>query len=331
MGTVFNESRTYGVELEVNTNRRAQTLVDAINAKFTARNLDTMQGAWCYLPNSGGMHYTHENSSGQWKVVSDATVRGWEVVSPILSGFSGREEIKAVCEALQELGCTVGIQTGMHVHHNARGLTAKQFGGIFGTYAAFQTLLNYGVSQSRRGRQFGGYNGIADWSRITQNGTDNYDSGYSVTGVSGTTAFQGPNDRAFISTMNSKIGMSRNCSISIGSSLSRHGTIEFRQHQGTINATKIWTWVLLTQAIVERHVQNRVRFPKPLHREMAEGKAHPKGDYYRFKSFIGVTADMNNHDTGASAPYMWAFRQLYKNIKKFARVDGITDTKLIGR
>ena len=32
----------------------------------------------------------------------------------------------------------------------------------------------------------------------------------------------------------------------------RHGTVEFRQHQGSLNPTKIWNWVVFTQSIMNR-------------------------------------------------------------------------------
>lgn len=321
--TVFNENRTYGVELEVVTGRQARTLATAINNEFRARGIE----ATCTQQS-----YNHQVSSS-WKIVSDSTIRprGWEVVSPILKGHEGREQIKAVCKALNDLDCETNTTVGMHVHHDARGLTAKQIGGVFGTYSAFQTLLNYGVSRSRRGIQWGGYNSIADWSRVTRD-NDNYNT--IGDGINADTEFTGPrgmNMQNFITAIYRKVGMNRACSVSIGSSLSRHGTIEFRQHQGTINATKIWAWLLITQSIVERQTQNRVSFPKPVYMEVASGKTIAKGDFYRFKSFIAVSADRNNHDSEAAAPYSWAFKVLYKSIKKFAAEDGIADPKEIGK
>lgn len=330
--TVFNPNRTFGVELEVVTRRRKATLVNAINAEFERRG---MSQAHCQA-----QQYNHSVSS-YWKIVSDSTISpsGWEVVSPILKGFDGKDQIDAVCKALSDLDCTVNTSVGMHVHHDARGLSAKQIGAVIGTYAAFQDILNYGVSRSRRGREYGGYNHTVDWGRITDNGNKNFDRipTYGVTTsnrgtISGDQPFVSPSSsRNLITALLYHMPHARNSSISIGSSLNRHGTIEFRQHQGTVNATKVWAWVLITQSVVETQVQNRVRFPKPLNIEMANGKMHAKGDFYRFKSFIAVTADRNNHDTEASAPYMWAFKQLYKNIKKFANEDGISDPKTIGR
>ena len=106
-----------------------------------------------------------------------------------------------------------------------------------------------------------------------------------------------------------------------------HGTIEFRQHQGTTNATKVITWILVTQSIVERSVQGKAKFAKSLRKERMTGKTHAKGDFYRFKSFIGVTADMNDHNMEASEQYMWAFKQLYKTLKKFSRDAGYGEVK----
>lgn len=59
-------------------------------------------------------------------------------------------------------------------------------------------------------------------------------------------------------------------------SLLRHGTIEFRHHSGTIEATKILAWVKMTRAIVERGAETKrvsVRDNKP--------------DVARFRAIIG--------------------------------------------
>ncbi|WP_461369034.1 amidoligase family protein, partial [Candidatus Darwinibacter acetoxidans] len=38
-----------------------------------------------------------------------------------------------------------------------------------------------------------------------------------------------------------------------------HGTVEFRQHQGTMDGEKIANWVVLTQMMVERAVAGKIR------------------------------------------------------------------------
>ena len=315
MGTIFNPNRTFGVEIETTTNRRASTLADAISAEFDRQGINQTCQA------EGYNHHTRNH----WKVVSDATVRGWEVVSPPLKGLEAKEEISAVLTALRTLGCGVSIGTGLHVHHDARGLTGKQIGMVLGTYAAFQPLLNFGVAQSRRGQQFGGYNSITSWDRMTENGSDKWNV---VRGGFTNKQFVYP-DRTMVNQINQKFNHQRNNSINT-QSLHAHGTIEFRQHQGTLNLTKIWSWILVTQSIVERSVQGIAKFPQPYRNEVSEGKTHRRGEFYRFKRFIGIIPKFNNQDVEACEPYMWAFKQLGKNIKKFA-LEAQIDPQAVGQ
>ena len=170
--TVFNENRTYGVELEVHAPIDFDQMVTVLNNKFWEKGIE----ATAMTP---FRNYSHDdNRENIWKVVSDGSVHGhngnyhgMEIVSPILNGLSGFEQIKAVCEALNEQGCSVSRQTGMHVHHDKRDLSPKQIGMVFGTYAAFQTLLNYAVSTSRRNAGFARQVPTS----ITDNGNDKWD------------------------------------------------------------------------------------------------------------------------------------------------------------
>lgn len=322
MGTTFNPNRTFGVEIETTTNRRAATLASGIQQEFNNRGINQT----CHAES-----YNHQTRA-HWKIVSDATVRGWEVVSPPLKGLEAKEEISAVLTALRNLGCGVNIGTGLHVHHDARGLTGKQIGMVLGTYAAFQPLLNYGVAQSRRGREFGGYNSITSWDQMTERGSDKWDR---VQPPSNPRNENFTNkqfvfgDHRMSGTVINKFNHGRANSINVNS-LHTHGTIEFRQHQGTLNTTKIWSWILVTQSMVERSVQGIAKFPQPFQVELLQGKTHQRGEFYRFKRFIGIIPKFNNQDAEACEPYMWAFKQLGKNIKKFAQESGL-DHQTIGK
>ena len=58
-------------------------------------------------------NYNHHDSTQHWKVVSDGSVDGpaggGEVVSPILSGAEGLEQIQKVCDALSAAACCFGV------------------------------------------------------------------------------------------------------------------------------------------------------------------------------------------------------------------------------
>ena len=298
--TVFNHNRTYGVEMEVVFSGSKQQLADAINAEFASQEI----AATAY--DAGYSH--QDNDQNIWKVVRDGSVgNGWEVVSPILKGFEGKAQIEAVCKALKNAGCSVSRATGMHVHHFAGDLEPAQIGQAFGTYAAFQTLLNLNFAPSRRGHQV--------FTRpvptmVTNNGADKW------TNI--TTKNQ------VISKLNQTNGGDRYSAMNHDSMNPRsrqyHNTIEFRQHQGTINATKVWAWVLISQAIIENGVQFKTRFPQTT---TSLGKRFKKGELVRFKTFLRINASYNGGDAEASAPYMWAFKQMRKTIKKFMGDDDL--------
>ena len=186
----------------------------------------------------------------------------------------------------------------MHVHHDKSDLSPKQIGQVFGTYAAFQTLLGYSVSPSRRAAYYSRPVPVS----VTDNGNDKWDD---VT-----------TDSQMFSKLSRTIG-DRYSSVNWDSfrtgSRQYHGTIEFRQHQGTLNANKVITWVLVTQAIIENAVQFKSRFPK----STGTGRMEPfkKGEYTRFKTFLRINPSYNNGNPNEH--YVWAFKQFRKNVKKF--------------
>ena len=51
-----------------------------------------------------------------WSVVGDASISGWELVSPILHYPDGIREIEVVCEILRSMDFTVDEHCGVHIH-----------------------------------------------------------------------------------------------------------------------------------------------------------------------------------------------------------------------
>ena len=317
--TVANLTRTFGVEMEVNTNLPADTLASAINAEFWARGIAQRCEA---------QGYNHTTQS-IWKIVQDGTVRpGWEIVSPPMTLAEGKAQLEAVCSALQSLDCWVSRQTGLHVHHDARNLTGTQVGQAFATYATFQDILSQMVAPSRRNNT---YARPLSWDRITQNGTDKFDSD--------SRALPGhvrPVPGDIESKIQNRVG-GRYVTMNIQAVLA-HGTIEFRQHQGSLNATKIFSWVLITQSIIESAVQGTARSLKPTSVIRAEGKPNAfrkRGEFARFRDTVGVSPSANKVPMSQGDPATWtpawqavedacndyyvpAFRYFAQVVKKFA-------------
>lgn len=152
-----------------------------------------------------------------WKLVSDASVSGgFEVVSPVLQGEAGIEEAMAVATALDDAGARVNRTCGFHVHFDASDLTVGHLRTIVRRYAAHEAEIDRVMPLSRRGRANTFCNtlgGIVD--RVTAPSTIR--------------------DMAMAQP-------GRYYKINLKSFM-RHGTIEFRQHSGTVNANKVGNWV----------------------------------------------------------------------------------------
>jgi hypothetical protein len=308
----YNPDRLFGLEIEVVTNKDKREVARAISEEFTRQRIDQVCEA---------QEYNH-NTQSIWKVVRDSSVRGWEIVSPPMKGHQGRIELEAVCKALNDLEVKVNHTTGLHVHHDARDLTGQQVGMTFGLYASFQHVFNLMVSPSRRNNNFAR---PLNWTHLTQNGRDNFRG--EVRNASRRTNGNSI-ERKLQERMNAG-GLHSYTSVDC-MSLYRHGTIEFRQHQGTTNATKIWNWVLMTQSIIEAAREKRI-VPKP---SSITGKSYPRGEFSRFEITTAISpcyhVRAKNEDfqcnpnapsiQGACTDYVEAYRYYAKLVKQNAQM-----------
>lgn len=163
--------------------------------------------------------YNH-NTTSYWKIVSDGSIRGTngcEVVSPILNGQNGLDQIKIVCECLEVVNAKVNKSCGVHVHHEASDITPRQMKNLLYFYARHENTIDSFMPQSRRGDD-------NHYCRSTKTTIETL-RGLNFNGVS----------------RYSKLNLK---------SFYRQGTIEFRHHSATIEASKITNWVLLTAQIL---------------------------------------------------------------------------------
>ncbi len=169
--------------------------------------------------------YNHATRN-HWKIVSDASVRnGFEIVSPILDGEAGIAEAEIVARALDDAGATVNSSCGLHVHFDASDLNLGHLKAIMRRYAAHECEIDAFMPRSRRGNENRYCKSICGFVRGL---LDN------ATSIQNLVELQ--HDRYF------KVNLQ---------SLGRHGTIEFRQHSGKVNAAKIANWVRFLAAFID--------------------------------------------------------------------------------
>lgn len=167
--------------------------------------------------------YTH-GTTGYWKCLLDGSIYGGcEAVSPILIGEAGLTELTTAINALREAGATVNTSCGMHVHLDARDLTGDEFARTFGFYTERQDLFDALVAPSRRHNSYCRKYNNAQIAAIKSAANRDKDT------------VQYEFDDRYMTVNVTSYG--------------RHGTLEFRQHQGTLNAAKAVAWVRLLLAI----------------------------------------------------------------------------------
>ena len=217
-------NRTFGIEAEF-FGIRPTVAVDALRAVGISVSYEG---------------YTHRVMSG-WKIVTDGSVTGTgtgvgglELVSPILQGEAGLAEASLAVSTLLRAGGRVDRTCGLHVHVGMNNLTGADIMKVLDLYSANQGHINTIIARSR---QTNGYCSPLNLGVGTRYG--NY-----ATVRSAVTPSQ-------ISDASRNFG--RYSVINL-TAYAKYGTIEFRQHQGTLNGEKVTSWVKFVLALIESAV-----------------------------------------------------------------------------
>ena len=226
-----------------------------------------------------------------WKIVPDGSVHGgFELVAPILKGAAGIREMKAVLNIANEFSECRGSSTGMHVHFgvfdkrtfNRSGnlvwsdmsstqqqtcLRSRQVKRmqvrLNNTMARFKSVIDFTVSASRRIRN-GPHRAGCHCRQCMCGGNEHVH-------ITERNGLEFINSRRFAAqgpATGSRFG-GRYMKVNFHS-LSRHGTVEFRQHQGTMNPVKAEKWIKLCYRLFARSWQQEYlnvrlgQYPKTL-------------------------------------------------------------------
>lgn len=221
----FTFGRTFGIELEVYGVSRDRILTEMRRLGIQVE----------------GEAYNH-NTRNHWKLVTDSSIRGGdgnEVVSPVLSGVEGMEQVKKVCLALNRAGAKVNTSCGFHVHFGANDLSIENFRNLFLSYIELETKMDEIMPESRRANN------------------NTYCKSLTSIASSKSAAITKIKNARTINEMSQAFSGSRYFKLNI-QSFQRHGTIEFRQHSGTTQFSKVKNWVLIAARLIEYAKQNGV-------------------------------------------------------------------------
>lgn len=206
----YTFNRRFGVEIEA-YNCQMNVLVDALREEGIQVSAES---------------YNH-TTRNHWKLVTDSSLSGnytFELVSPVLEGEVGLQEIKKVCWVLDACGVKVNASCGLHIHFDAANFSLQTWKNIAISYKHIESVIDKFMPESRRNNRY-----CRSLREITEQNVNNAQSIIALQEI------------AFENTRYFKVNPQ---------SYSRHKTIEFRQHAGSINYDKISNWVLFLNGLV---------------------------------------------------------------------------------
>lgn len=239
--------RTYGVEIEciapiyMTATQLSQALNQAGIAAFVGGRFDSTNGRW-KITHDGSIHTDHRGG------------HGLELVSPALSGEAGFAQIAQICGVINRHGFIINKSCGLHVHIDVRRPTALDIEAMKRLallYVEHESLIDLVLPASRRGsaniycRSIANVNTAElmrceDTTQIARVLYGNPRLQHSATGRGRRRRYYWGNNESHLRYV--KLNFM---------SLSKHGTVEFRHHSGTIDADKIRNWVVACLRMVD--------------------------------------------------------------------------------
>ncbi len=181
--------------------------------------------------------YNH-STRRHWKIVSDSSIdntrgQACEVVSPILRGQSGLQQLQIVCQALKNCRALINKSCGLHIHFDAENLSLQTWKNLYKNYINYESTIDSMMPRSRRGNTNYYTKSLLDKVNTKEKAFSKINAANSIKKISKVIA-----DRKRYYKINAE-------------SYFRHKSIEFRQHSGTIEYTKIENWILFLHRMVD--------------------------------------------------------------------------------
>ena len=185
-----------------------------------------------------------------WQVKPDCTVYvtragrkyfGTEVVSPVLTADAdGFEQVRRVCALLEEHGATANVNCGMHVHVGVGNKSVDELKNVVRAYGTFQKQIESVLPKSRRAD-----GSKARWCRPIWNQINRVQKLDQIRRATTVNELH-----HFISGAYSSHGR---YSVLNLTKYVNYGTLEFRQHSGTIDPNKAVNWAKFCVNFVDRY------------------------------------------------------------------------------
>lgn len=170
-----------------------------------------------------GYNHTTRN---HWKLVTDSSLTGnntFELVSPVLEGEAGLKELEKVCWVLEFCDVKVNDSCGLHIHMDAADFDLQTWKNLALSYKHLERVIDSFMPQSRRQNYY--CKGLSSISASDIQAAQNI---YDLRAAFGNNRYRKVNIEAY----------------------ARHRTVEFRQHSGTTNFTKMENWIRFLNGLI---------------------------------------------------------------------------------
>ena len=221
--------RSFGVEIEIGNRDLCQMAEILRGAGFNVycADDDSLNNGSVIFDNNEEYPRDRPEYKKAWRVISDGSVRGGcEVVSPILSGVQGLGQVKNVLKAMNKAGAKADARCGLHVHVGVGDLSAIELQHVARRYAAFESTIDTFINPARRGNN-------GQYCRSMDKVVRDLDKAIYVSSAD----------------LVCQVG-DRDHKLNLQAYL-KHGTVEFRQLEGTTSWTKIVNWIEFCVSFVE--------------------------------------------------------------------------------
>lgn len=178
--------------------------------------------------------YNHNNERTWWKIVSDGSlgdyIHGVELVAPKLRGQNGFDQVKKVCDVLVAKRIKINNRCGLHVHIDVGNESVSTINNLCHIYSHFRNTIHSFLADSRTpGGQGYFYAQNPPLSRTPNSYRTMNDL---IRGMG-----QEPDPRYIRNSDRYRCINLKPFNV--------YRTVEFRQHQGSIEYVKISNWVKL--------------------------------------------------------------------------------------
>lgn len=195
------------------------------------------------IPRKEARDLIYMNGFPDWKSVYDHSICGCttsscthdcltaEIVSPILESEKDLEKVERICSLLIANGAKINNSCGFHVHIDARPLNAKQIELIYRRYAAYERAIDLLHPVDRR------------------DNANNY-----CLSIKPIIAMMNEDNIELRSKKEvHKLGVDKYYKLNL-ISLDKYGSIEFRQHKGSLEFNEIQHWIKFCQEFVDASI-----------------------------------------------------------------------------